>query len=256
MLVNTQTREIDIMRLLIALWRKIWLVIICAVLAGLAAFLFTRFFVTPMYRANVSVYVDNLPEEEANNNYVSTNTLSAAQRLVKTYITFIQSNTVLEQVIEEGDLNMTAAEIRGMMTASSINDTEVFRVYITHSDPQMAAKVANAIADVAPGKIDNWTGTTTKIVDYAKVPTAPSSPNYQRNTLLGVLIGIIASIVIISLITILDVRIESEEELEQMFEWPVLGSIPAFNANPKSGGKYARAKYAYTDKKEEEKEKQ
>ena len=58
----------------------------------------------------------------------------------------IRSDTVLEKVAEASELDVSAAGIRGAMSASQIDETELFKVTITHADPQTAADIANAIA--------------------------------------------------------------------------------------------------------------
>ena len=86
--------------------------------------------------------------------YVSGSNLSASKQLVNTYVNIIGSDLVLEKVVEEGNLDYTAGQIRSMMTTAQVDDTEIFEVYITHADPAVAAQVANTIADVAPAEIE------------------------------------------------------------------------------------------------------
>ena len=89
--------------------------------------------------------------------------------------------------------------------------------------------LANAIAEVAPGEIERFVeGSSAKIVDYAKLPTSPSSPNPNRNMILGGLIGFVLALIYITVRFLMDVRIREEEDLAVLFDIPVLGQIPAF----------------------------
>ncbi len=54
--------------------------------------------------------------------------LSASQELVNTYLVVLKSDAVLDEVIETLDLDLTAADIRDMLSASSIDGTEAFYV--------------------------------------------------------------------------------------------------------------------------------
>lgn len=220
--------EIDLQKLLMAYLRKWWLIVICTVLAGAIALFVTAKFITPMYRAEVTIYVNNARSGQEVE-YVSSTNLSTSQKLVNTYITMIKSDTVLEKVAEASGLNVTANGIRRVMSASQVDTTELFTVTITHANPELAAQLANAVAEVAPAEIEEFVeGSSTKIIDYAKVPTSPSSPNRSRNAVLGALVGCVIALLYVTLRFLLDVRIKDEEDLHMLFDLPVLAQIPAF----------------------------
>ena len=223
--------EIDLKQLIFALVHKAWIIILCALAVGAAAYFYTAHFITPMYRASVSIYVNNgAPQAAADDNgYISATNLATAQRLVNTYINIIKSNTVLEKVVEETGLNLSAERIRGMLSANSVEGTEIFEIHISNADPALAAQIANAVATVAPDEISGFLeGSSTKIIDYAKVPQTRYTPSVRKNTFAGAGIGALAAAAFIVLRTVLDVRIKSEEDLERLFDLPVLGAIPDF----------------------------
>lgn len=220
--------EIDLKKLLLAYLGKWWLIVLCAVIAAVGAFYVTTNLITPMYQAKVTVYVNNTASGQQVD-YISNTNLVTSQRLVNTYITMIQSDTVLEKVAEASDMEITADQIRRIMSAEQVDDTELFAVYITHADPVMAAQLANAVAEVAPGEIEGFVeGSSTKIIDYSKVPERPISPSLSRNCILGTLMGIVAAVAFLTLRFLLDVRIKDEEDLNMLFDAPVLAQIPGF----------------------------
>jgi len=227
---NRDIVEIDLQKLLLAYLRKWWLIILCAALAAGISLGYTMYNVTPTYRTSVTIYVNNSRADQQVD-VVSGSNLSAAARLVGTYVSIIKSDMVLTKVIEKSDLNMSPGAIRGIMSTAQVDGTEIFNVYITHTDPEMAATIANAIANVAPGEIEQIVeGSSTKIIDYAKVPTARYGPNYQRSFMFGGAIGTVFALVYITLRYLLDVRLRTAEDLETLFDAPVLGQIPAFGA--------------------------
>ena len=194
---------------------------------------------TPLYRASVKIYVNNINANEKIE-YVNASNLATAQQLVNTYVNMIRSDTVLEKVAQSAGLSYSAADIRGMMAAAQVDETELFEVYISHPDPEEAAKIANAIADVAPDEIAYFVeGSSTKIIDYAKVPGGPYTPNPQRNAMLGAVVGAVLAAAYVFLDYLLDVRIKDEEDLTGMFDLPMLGRIPNFNdSNKKKDARY------------------
>lgn len=224
--------EIDIWALITACWRRIWMIAICAVIAGAVALCYTLFFVTPMYEASATFYVNN--SSTGANTSISSSDLSTAQRLVATYVNIIKSDSVLDKVIEEGKLDLTATQLRKLMDAESVEETEMFRVSISHADPNMAANIANAVAAVAPTEIQNiMIGSATKVIDYAKVPQKPVSPSVPKNTILGGMIGFVLAVAVVVAQQLLDRRIKTEEDLTRIASVPVLGVIPDFHSELK-----------------------
>jgi len=236
--------EIDLQKLLGAYIRKWWLIAAAVVVAALVTLYVTANFITPMYEAEVKVYVNNVRSGQDMDSVTNAN-LATAQKLVNTYITIIESDSVLEKVVEASGMDITPEEIRKMMSAEQLDTTEVFTVTITHEDPVSAAEIANAMAEVAPAKIGEYVeGSSTKIIDYAKVPEKPASPSKSRNTVLGALAGAVLAVLHITLQFLTDVRIKDEEELNALFDLPVLSQIPAFSADTAK----RRSGYGYENK--------
>ena len=196
----------------------------------------TKNFVRPQYEASVSIYVNNNSEQDGT--HITSADLAVALRLVATYINIIQSNTVLDKVIEECGVNLTADQLRGMISAKSIGETEMFRVTVRTTNPQMSMDLANVIAEVAPGEITQIIeGSTTKIIDWAKLPQVPCAPNYVTNTMLGTVIGAVLSILGLLVMMLLDTRIKTEEDLNRICKIPVMGLIPNLSTDSKKNAK-------------------
>lgn len=230
--------EIDVGEVFKVLLKRAWIIVLCALLIGGGTLLYTAKFVTKMYSAEVTMYVNN---NSGNTDTVSSSNLAVALQLVNTYVNIIQSDTVLEKVIEHTGLSLTPGQVRKMLTAESINDTEMFAVRITSPDPQMSADIANAIAQIAPAEISNIIeGSSAKVIDYAKVPTSRVSPSYTANTILGTLIGGILAALFFVVCYLVDGRIRSEEELAKICSIPVLGAIPDFEQPAKATNKKVR----------------
>ena len=195
---------------------------------ALLALLVTFALITPKYQAGVSFYVNNFQSNQQHQ-YIDGNSLATSQRLVQSYINIIQSKTVMDEVIEKGGLHCTRLELSKMMKIEQADETEMFSVTITHPDGKMAAKAANAIADVAPDRIAKIVkGSSAAIIDRAQVPERPSSPSYPRNFILGGLLGGIIMGGVLTFRYLFDMRITDEEELAERYGCPVLGTIPSF----------------------------
>ncbi|MBP3634631.1 MAG: hypothetical protein J6J43_08685 [Oscillospiraceae bacterium] len=232
--------EIDLQEMLFSYLHHWWVIALCVLAFVGMAMAYTNLFVTPLYRASVTIYVNN--SINTNVEYIASTDLSVSQKLVDTYVNIITSDTVLNKVAEEKQLPYSAGQLRSMLTAEQVDKTEIFKVFVSNPSPQMAAKIADAIADVAPGEIRNFVeGSSTKIIDYAKVPTSPYSPNYVKNAAIGFLAGAFVAIAYLTIRYLLDVHVNDAEDLERMFEYPVLGQIPDIMlVRSKTRGAYAK----------------
>lgn len=233
--------EIDLRELFGALWRRWWAIVLSILIAGAAAFGYTYFLVDPLYESSTLLYVNNSDISVGSTSFsISNADLTAAQKLVDTYVVILKSRTALNAVIEEAELDYTYEELEEMITASAVNSTEVFEIVVTSKSPAEAEKIANTIADVLPDKIaDIVVGSDVRIVDYAVVPSHRSSPSYTRNTAIGMLLGAVLSAGVIILAYLFDENIRSEDYLTQNYpEIPLLTVIPDMTVNKQRSGYY------------------
>ena len=215
-----ETLELDIGALVKYLLKRVWIIVL-----GASVFAYTVNFVTPMYDASVTIYVNNNSNKKSE--AISSSDLAVALKLVNTYVNIISSDTVLEKVIDEAGINLSAKKVRSMLSAAPVDETEMFSVTIRSKNPQMSADLANAIAEVAPHEISAIIeGSSAKIIDYAKVPTNPSTPNVTRNTTLGAVLGAVLAAMVLTVVMLLDQRIKSDADLQRVCEAPILGYIP------------------------------
>jgi len=236
-----KTREINLQEIFYALLNRLWLIVLCACIAGAAVYGYTANFITPLYRASVTIYVNNYSTDSVG--IITSSDLATSQKLVDTYVTILQERSVLEKVsekvLETTGKAVSPGAILGMMNASAKNETEVFAVHISHADPDMAKCIADAIADVGPKFIEKIVeGSSTRIVSSAVRPSAPYTPNRMQNTVYGAMIGAVAAIAFVVLRVLMDVRIKGEEDLAQVSDAPVLGVIPHFETEEKDGYGY------------------
>lgn len=87
------------------------------------------------------------------------------------------------------------------------------------------------------------------MVEYAAVPTDPSSPSYPKNTLIGFLLGFVLSAGIIVLKEIFDTTIHTEEDIEQVCVYPVLSQVPNMQTGSSKTGRYYYAEKERSRKK-------
>lgn len=237
--------QIDLLKLVEGIIRRFWIVALCMVLCGGLLFSYAAFYLTPMYQANVMVYVNNSSFSVGATSFsISASEISAARGLVETYLVILKSRTTLNEVIRLGELDYTYEQLYNMISAEAVNETEIFSVKVTSPDPYEVEHIANTIARVLPDKIASVVeGSAARIVDYAVVPSQKISPSIRKYTLIGLLMGMLLSCGAIVVVELMDDRIRSENYLLETFSnIPLLSVIPDM-LEEKNGGQYYYSKY-------------
>ena len=86
---STQEYTIDLSELLRIFMRRLSLIIILTLSIGVIAFLVSKFFITPLYTASASMYVNNTRKTVVDS--VNSGDLAASQSLAITYVEMIKS---------------------------------------------------------------------------------------------------------------------------------------------------------------------
>ena len=136
--------EIDVRRVMDAVVHRAWIIGVVAVLCAVLVFIGTFFFVTPLYESSAVFYVNNNALSVGDASFsLTTGDISAAKSLVDSYIVILNTRTTLNDVIDYADVDRSYEELKGMISAAAVNDTEIFEIVITSADPFEAERIAN-----------------------------------------------------------------------------------------------------------------
>lgn len=220
---ETPSMEIDVLSLLKKLWMKKFLILFMALFFGTLALLGSIFLIKPSYSASTRIYVIN--QQNAEN--ITATDLQAGSFLVNDYKEIITSRDVMKDVIATNSLSLSPDTLSKMISVTIPADTRVISITVTNHDPQQAKDLANSIREVASEKIKS----VTKVQDVtplekAQLPSKPSSPNIKRNTMIGMLIGGLFTMVIIVIKEVLDDRVKRPEDVEEVLGMTLLGIVP------------------------------
>lgn len=220
---ETPSMEIDVLSLLKKLWMKKFLILFMALFFGTLALLGSVFLIKPSYSASTRIYVIN--QQNAEN--ITATDLQAGSFLVNDYKEIITSRDVMKDVIATNSLSLSPDTLSKMISVTIPADTRVISITVTNHDPQQAKDLANSIREVASEKIKS----VTKVQDVtplekAQLPSKPSSPNIKRNTMIGMVIGGLFTMVIIVIKEVLDDRVKRPEDVEEVLGMTLLGIVP------------------------------
>lgn len=206
------------------------ILVISLISAALLALSYSVFLATPIYVSSGTLYITSENPAAVEKNIKETVNLSdlmLAQELAKSYEAILSSNSFLKSVAEESDLGYTYKQLAKMITVSKVSETEIMKIEVANTDPNVAQFLTNTVLELAPMQIERIIyGGQATIIDPAELPEKPASPNIQKNTLVGAAVGLILAAGAIFLFYLFDNKIKSAEELQTITETPVLGTVP------------------------------
>ena len=233
------------MHILKALWQRVWLIALSGFLAAVIGFAISAFVITPTYSSSIMLYVNNSSFSLGNTNFsITSSEIVAAQNLVRTYSEILNNRTTLERVIDKTGVPYTYEELSKMIVAAPSNDTEIMKVTVTTTDPYEAAQIANCIAEVLPIRVSEIIdGASMEVVDSAKPNLSKVAPSITKYTAVGMILGVLFMVAVLSILAILDDTIHDEDYILQNYDIPVLAKVP--NLMHSGGKKYGNYNYYY-----------
>lgn len=245
-------KEIDLAQLFRAVVKKLWLVILVTVLAGGLAFAGSKLFIKPTYRSTFTAYVNNKQKEAGSSQ--SNADILASKSLAHTFSELITSRSVLVEAATAVNLDLSYSALWKMVSTSINNETEIITVSVKTTNAEASYMLATSIAKTAlkvtPEIVE---GGSMKIVDMPVRPTGIYSPNYTQLTVIGALVGFVAIVLILCIRQFFNDKVQSEEELSEHYNIPVMGTIPDFDFSDKNANSYYYYSSPQTDKSAKEK---
>ena len=246
--LNLHEDEIDLLPLLKAVKKKLPVIIAIALVGGIIAACISLFMITPMYRTDFRVYVNNKADNDYQESLTSAD-VSAARSLASTYAEIIESRTVLQSAAENCGLGSLDYEkqLLKLVSAEPSDTTELITVYVKGTSPSNALYLAQAVAMSAQSRVSNIIeGSSMVVVDEPYMPTEKYSPSNAKNAIIGAILGGVLAAGIVVVKEIMDTRVKDEQTLEERFGIPVLGTVPNFaDANKSSSYSYSHGGYGY-----------
>ena len=225
MMKEQEKFEIDVFQLVKVLWKRKFLIVLAALVAGLAAFAYSSFVIKPQYTSTTRIYVVN--RNQADKPGLTNQDLQAGAYLVKDYREIILSQDVLEKVVADQKLTMDAKTLGRKVSVTVPADTRIVSISVRDGNPEEASRIANALREVAAQKIISITRVSdVTTLEEARPATSPSSPNIRRNTMMATIAGVGFVTVIVLLVELLDDRVKRPEDIEEVMHISLLGVIP------------------------------
>ncbi|MEZ3453401.1 MAG: polysaccharide biosynthesis tyrosine autokinase [Oscillospiraceae bacterium] len=234
---------IDLMYLFRILKKHLLFVILVGVICAAAAFVLSEFVMTKKYESKALLYVENSQQTSES---VNINDINAAQKLVNTCQIIFKSGTVMDNLIANLDLPYTKEELDRMITATSVNSTEVMQLVVESTDPQEAERIVNELVRLSNIEFLRVIKSgSLEVIDYGEIDIRPSFPNVTLITAAGLLLGLVAAYIIVFVNDMLDVVVKHDDNLAKLYGIPVFAEITDFMSANESKYGYSRYGYGY-----------
>lgn len=238
--------DANVQKILIALLRRWYLIVVFALIGGLLGYIYTANFTTLTYTSSVTFLAYATDSTDELNSSSTTTTegmrisnnskMTYVTRMMPTYVRLLQTNEFYEQLVDDMNnsynANYQVSSVNNTITITPIDETAIFDVTVTTANADLSYKIAKQLESTIPKVMKNKANglVLASVEDKAIKATSHGSLGYARKCAIGMAVGIILSAAYVILRTLLDVRIKTSDELTEKYSIPVLGSIPNFEA--------------------------
>lgn len=216
---------IEIINMMIRRW---WLIVTFSIIGAVIAYMYTDFFMIPMYKTDGSLYVNCETDSAELDESASAGKLNSNSRLAETYVEILKRRSFLEGVAADIGNKYTYDQIQGMISIDPVNETELLEITVRGTSPKDIQDILTSILSRAPQELTRVVKAgSVEIVDLPYEPSSPYSPNTTTNILIGIIIGCILSVGIIIWLEIFDTKIKTADQIKKVYDEPLLGEIPS-----------------------------
>ena len=218
---------------------KKYIFIICGViiLFVIGIFIYDKSIKKPLYTTYTTIILTKSNETQTNTT-ITQNDILLNQKLVETYTKIIKSKLVLDQVISETGITYTAQELGENVSVEAYENTEMLKISVTDSDPELSASIANSIAQVFSGEVAKiYQMNNISVIDIAQIPEEVSNNTLVRDVFIALFISIFGSIGVIFIIYYFDDSIKLTDDLEEEIGMPVIAKVFKSDIGSKNRGK-------------------
>lgn len=212
----------------LAILRRRFVPLLLVVLAGGAGGYYRGHHASPVYQATARTLVSLPSSGDVSRQLTAAN---LATQFLGTYAQIATSRTVAEKVITQLQLTDTIEGLQGQLTSSVEPSTYIIDLTATDGDPARAKSLADTAAvalgervnELEQGKSDR---VQVKLLDQAALPSAPTNSSLRTNILIGLILGSVAGIALITVLETLDRTIKTTDQGNTAFAAPMLALIP------------------------------
>ena len=219
-------QQIDLKETLSKVLRKGWIILLLVVVLAAGTWFVSSHYIEKVYQAKTTMFIGK--EQGAVGN-TTLSDIQASNQLIVDYKEIANSRLIIEPVIQKLNLKMSIEEFRKSLDLEIINSSRLLEVSFSSTDPALAASAANLMAQQLLTTVADIVNVQNiRIVDSAKVPTVPVSPNVNMITFLAGVLGLVVGLLFVYINAIFNDSYASQEAVEKELQLDVVAVIPKF----------------------------
>ena len=197
----------------------------------------------PMYKTSTTVVLAQSSDKNITSQ-ATLNDVNLNQKLVATYTEIVKSKLVLQQAIDELGLETSVNDLAKHVTVTAVEDTEILKITVEDGNKEIAAQIANKIADIFTKEIKNiYKLENVSALDVAQTPEGVSNNTTIRDGVIAFLLSVFGISAIAFIVYYFDDTIKYNDELERKIKMPIAGKIVKSEINPKKDNELIVERY-------------
>ncbi|MDD4834972.1 MAG: Wzz/FepE/Etk N-terminal domain-containing protein [Lutispora sp.] len=223
--------EIDLRELFFVLRKRIAIILLLVIFSVAASGIVSYFVLDKQYQASTTIIVGS-SNAYYDNKELQLSDITMYQKLLKTFSEIAKSRMVSEKVIKDLSLSISPDALQKKIAVTSVGDTQMMTIKVTDLDPQIAASIANKLANIFKSEVAQLMKVqNVEIIDPAVVPTSPIKPRPMLNMAIAFVLALMIGVGLAFLLEYLDHTVKTPDDVEKFLELPVLGTIPDVEVN-------------------------
>lgn len=216
--------EIDIREVLDFYKSKILIIILAVIVCLIGGNLYSKFIKIPKYESSTKIVLVSSNKKEVTKADISLN-----QDLVSEYTVVVKSDTTLQTVLNNLNLNekYSVGDLSKMVSVSSVENTGVINIKVTSESAEEASSLVNNLSEVF-SKIVNeiYSLDNVYILDKGTINKNAINDNFVKENIIYFLVGFVLSVGVLFVVFYFDDSIKNSEEIEKRFNVVVIGNVP------------------------------
>ena len=224
--------EIDLKNIFKAFWDRKIAIIIIVLVCIVIGFIYTTYFVNPVYTATTKVILTAGTGTEDGQSPVTQGEVTLNNSLLGTYRGIATSDSDVNTVIKNLGLNISAGTLRSQISVTSETNTQIIQISVENADASLSAKIANELSKVFIERVaEIYDMQNLQQLDEAPVPTSPSNINHTKDIVMFAAIGVVLAVIYVVIANLLDNTVKSSSDIEKATGLNVIAEIPVYEFN-------------------------
>ncbi len=212
-----------------AMWklfcRRFWIILIAAAVSVALAFAVITLTYEPKYESTATMYV--LRQDSEGQVSGADSDFSLALKVVNDCTYLLKSHAVVDKVIETLELDVEYEDLCEKISTNNPEDTRILEVIVEADSAEEAKKIADSLCTIGQEKIATAMGF--QQVNFYEQGTLSDEPSNEVGPMTYLVIGFAAAVLtyaVYLVITVLDDRIRTEDDVQQVLGISLLADIP------------------------------